>query len=171
MDYLITDLKQYIGSALIGVSEYQAVTVMVGLIALLILILPGRRTADRIFTACLILYLYMVFSTTVLIRAESGAHKAMLMPFWSYRKAITSSYFRYEVLENILLFVPAGLLLGILKGRPASILYLMLFSIAIEALQYSLRVGLCEFDDVFNNTLGSAIGYVAGWIISRITRR
>ncbi len=62
-------------------------------------------------------------------------------------------------------------LIGILKGRPASILYLMLFSIAIEALQYSLRVGLCEFDDVFNNTLGSAIGYGVGWIISRIMRR
>ncbi|WP_288535663.1 VanZ family protein [uncultured Ruminococcus sp.] len=35
-----------------------------------------------------------------------------------------------------------------------------MFSAAIEITQYFTGRGLCEFDDVFNNTLGACIGFI-----------
>ena len=35
----------------------------------------------------------------------------------------------------------------------------LLFSIVIEATQYFFRLSLCEFEDVFHNMLGTALGY------------
>lgn len=34
------------------------------------------------------------------------------------------------------------------------------FSVFIEATQYFTGRGLCEFDDVFHNTLGACIGFI-----------
>ena len=36
----------------------------------------------------------------------------------------------------------------------------IMFSAAIEITQYFTGRGLCEFDDVFNNTLGACIGFI-----------
>ena len=36
------------------------------------------------------------------------------------------------------------------------------FSSVIELSQLVLKRGLCEFDDVFHNTLGCAVGYGVG---------
>jgi glycopeptide antibiotics resistance protein len=35
-----------------------------------------------------------------------------------------------------------------------------MFSAAIEITQYFTGRGLCEFDDVFHNTLGACIGFI-----------
>ena len=42
-----------------------------------------------------------------------------------------------------------------------------MLSIGIEAVQYYSCRGLCEFDDVFNNTIGAALGYVLWNVLPR----
>ena len=63
---------------------------------------------------------------------------------------------------NIVGFVPLGFLLIAafqkLKWWQV-ILTGFLISLSIESIQYFFKLGVAEFDDIFNNTLGVAIGY------------
>ncbi len=62
---------------------------------------------------------------------------------------------------NVFLFLPFGFLLGFAAGRNflQSLLIGFLFSVCIEAAQYYFALGMCELDDVFHNSLGTALGY------------
>jgi glycopeptide antibiotics resistance protein len=44
-------------------------------------------------------------------------------------------------------------------------------SMSIEIMQLVLRRGLCEFDDVFHNTLGCLLGYWAVGLFARVVDR
>ena len=59
-----------------------------------------------------------------------------------------------NIIQNILLFIPLGFLIGGKRGIIAG----LLLSIGIELTQYIFRLGYCELDDVLNNTIGAAIG-------------
>ena len=59
-----------------------------------------------------------------------------------------------NIIQNILLFIPLGFLIGGKRGIVAGVL----LSIGIELTQYIFRLGYCELDDVLNNTIGAAIG-------------
>ena len=45
-----------------------------------------------------------------------------------------------------------------------------IFSSVIELSQLALKRGLCEFDDVFHNTLGCVIGYGVGMMMIGMVR-
>ena len=59
-----------------------------------------------------------------------------------------------NIIQNILLFIPLGFLIGGKRGIVAG----ALLSIGIELTQYIAVLGYCELDDVLNNTIGAAIG-------------
>ena len=59
-----------------------------------------------------------------------------------------------NIIQNILLFIPLGFLIGGKRGIIAGVL----LSIGIEPTQYIAVLGYCELDDVLNNTIGAAIG-------------
>ena len=59
-----------------------------------------------------------------------------------------------NIIQNILLFIPLGFLIGGKRGLVAG----ALLSIGIELTQYIFSLGYCELDDVLNNTIGAAIG-------------
>lgn len=59
-----------------------------------------------------------------------------------------------NIIQNILLFIPLGFLIGGKRGIIAGVL----LSIGIELTQYIAVLGSCELDDVLNNTIGTAIG-------------
>ncbi len=62
---------------------------------------------------------------------------------------------------NVFVFVPFGFMLPWAAKFKLwqTVLIGLSFTVSIETLQYFLGVGLCEFDDVFNNTLGTVLGY------------
>ena len=65
---------------------------------------------------------------------------------------------------NILLFVPFGYLLPSLfpsKRWWQVILLGLAFSLTIELLQLITRLGYADVDDLINNTLGAAIGFLS----------
>ena len=51
------------------------------------------------------------------------------------------------------------------KAAAVTVLICGLFSCAIEGIQFATGIGLCEADDVFNNTLGGLIGSAMGTMI------
>ena len=82
--------------------------------------------------------------------------------------------FAYNVLGNILWFLPLGLLLrglGPHLGWPKALLVGAGVSAAIEVTQLILGTGTCDVDDVALNALGCLLGWaLGGWIRRRFRR-
>ena len=84
-----------------------------------------------------------------------------------------------RVIANVVAFVPIGLLLGCAFGKRMKWWKVLLigggFSLLIETLQFVLKRGFAEFDDVFHNVLGCLIGwgvYVGvRWMVERRKKR
>lgn len=78
------------------------------------------------------------------------------------------------VIENVLLFIPFGLLLPFFfpKGWNWVIMVLgFVCSVAIESIQFYTGYGFCQLDDVVMNTLGTIIGYLLYASLYKITKR
>ena len=89
-------------------------------------------------------------------------------PFWSYKAIINGSgKALYEVLGNIILFIPIGGIAGLVLHLRLWQTVLMSFglSLAIESCQWLFWLGSFEIDDLLHNTLGAGIGAA---IINRI---
>ena len=129
-----------------------------GIPAILFFIESNKRKpkCNLFFTVCIVLILY-----STIIRGNVGDNpRVELTPFWSYLHF--SEYgIRYQIYMNIFLFIPFGFLLSWAKkwSMAKVVLTGCIFSILIEATQYIFCLGLSEFDDVFHNTLGTALGY------------
>ena len=97
--------------------------------------------------------------------------EAHLIPFWSYKQIIYNSEMRSEILKNIWMFIPLGTILYRIYPDKRIVLFSIILSITIEIIQYITGTGLCEFDDVISNGLGSWIGFVVGKLTVRIRLR
>ena len=118
-----------------------------------------------------LVYLFVVLWLTLIDR-QWGERRAMLTPFWELRELLTTNrklYWTQQIGCNILMLMPMGFLLPCLhqKFRKLRIIFFaaLAFSVFIEATQYFTGRGLCEFDDVFHNTLGACVGY---WIWKKL---
>ena len=112
----------------------------------------------------------------MIYRESSEANNSHFTPFWSYRNCFHKGEFHLdpEVALNILVFLPVGFLLA-QTFRGLSWWYALLIgcgiSFSIEVLQFFLKRGFSEFDDVFSNTLGCLIGLGAYKMIEYVVRR
>lgn len=110
-------------------------------------------------------YMFTILCATYLGR-EPSEPEAQWEIFWTLKKALKTGEWRYWyfIIGNILLFVPLGYLLcHIFNGKCYwvwSVLFCLLFSCIIEAVQYFTGTGLCEMDDIFHNTVGGIIGSI-----------
>ena len=153
-------------------------TLRCGLVALLVPILVTimarciKKQGVRRAMAAALLFLYAggIIWLTLVGRASEES-QINQTPFWSYALFADPQY-RWQIYLNILLFVLFGFLLPLVirRGFWAVVLIGLLFSIGIEATQYFFRLGFCEFDDVFHNTLGTALGYGYGQLLSFLER-
>lgn len=109
-------------------------------------------------------YVAFLLCMTVFFR-ESVEHRTFnLIPFWSYtaENADLQHSLYVEALMNVLMFVPFGLLAGCVFKRigwKKMLVASLCLSVLIETLQFILKRGFAEFDDVFHNTLGAVIGF------------
>lgn len=106
-------------------------------------------------TSILIPYIIFILGETLLFRLAGPEAKYHLDVFWSYRNIAIHAP---EILTNIILFIPLGLLLGKLCGWKV-ILIAAGISIVIESIQLIMHLGLFEIDDIIHNTIGAGIGY------------
>lgn len=71
------------------------------------------------------------------------------------------------VIENIIMFIPFGLVFPLL-GKKAKWICLplaILSSCALEGMQYITGRGYCQLDDVITNVIGAFIGYVVFMLV------
>lgn len=102
----------------------------------------------------LVLFKFSAHPLTVLSNYHSRSLN--LIPF-----AGTSFSNLYQIVENIIAFVPFGLLLSInLKATDLwrKLTYICALSVAVEITQYIFAIGNTDITDVITNTLGGLIG-------------
>ncbi|MCD8082316.1 MAG: VanZ family protein [Clostridiales bacterium] len=108
----------------------------------------GKREWREVVTRAILLsffftYITAIFFSTLLIRTPAAEPKAAWIPLWSWYEAIVNhrkSLF-YEIVLNILLFVPVGVLIRLLWGihwRHAFLIGLA-FSCFIEWMQLNIH--------------------------------
>jgi len=164
---------------------------VIGFALLLPLISRALSGRPKLFavTKYVILGVYMLayLYETVLFRAVKATRSIEPILLWSYRKAFTlaggltvsNPTMLVQILLNILLFIPLGYLLPFswpgLREKLISkkvVLIGMLCSGLTEITQLVFKIGLFEFDDILNNTVGCLLGCMLYELIQRrINRR
>ena len=113
------------------------------------------------------IYLYLIFiiCMTVVLRKNGGGAETEL--FWSYKRFFSSYKLRFEILNNIWLFIPLGASLYTVHKRKLVTIFPIIVSILIEISQFVFKVGLFEFDDVVSNSLGGFIGMAIALLLMK----
>lgn len=133
----------------------------------------SNKTAGEIALHICVLFLFAVYLTVLLQEAffsrPPGSRTSVdlkLFGTWGH-----SPQGNAYVIENVIMFIPWGLLLPALIrpfGRGAGawlcILSGLLASVSLETVQYLTQRGHCQLDDVVMNTLGT----LAGWVIFKL---
>ncbi len=114
--------------------------------------------------------IYVLFISAYYNRV-AGAVSYNLMPFRTigmYLRNYRSfglELWATNLLGNIIVFMPLGILPSIISKGLRSIfkilLLTMLLSLTVELLQLALRVGSFDIDDIILNTIGGGFGYIA----------
>lgn len=160
-DSLTTDIPDYIFQMILSIF-------CVGTVVFVVWkgVRKGMLYSSRLL---LVVYLTIVYCSTILFRNSNEAFRYDFHPFWSY-SAISdgSSILLAENIMNVIVFIPVGMLIGLGFSKwPCwkAIGLGCMFSISIEALQFAFKRGFCEVDDVIHNTIGCIIGYGIGKVI------
>ena len=122
----------------------------------------------------LMIHIVIVLYITLIDRIP-GERRHMLTPFWEIRNVINGterSFYAGQIIGNLLMLMPTGFLIPSIARNKTLRWYhvaftALFFSIFIEITQYITGRGLMEFDDVFNNTVGSLIGFAVYCVIKK----
>lgn len=175
----------------------QVISILCVIITMMVVVHWGKKRCIEIRFSIIVnimfgIYVFGNLYFTVLSRNAETSTRVYLIPFSSYERlfdlpiegissvrGFAAEFLKNSsplagVLLNILLYYPMGYLLSILfpKLKPKHVILIgCLCSIATEAIQYILKMGWCETDDVIHNTLGTAIGvWVWLWQSKRLNK-
>ena len=118
-----------------------------------------------------VLWLGLVYTSTVLSRTPSPDRSLALTPLWSYAQWLQGNevFLTYIVL-NILMLLPIGVSLYPIYGLRRTVLLGFAFSCFIESSQLLTGRGLFEIDDILHNALGVWLGCVARGAAGQVKR-
>lgn len=92
--------------------------------------------------------------------------------FITYREQIGIEAFIINVIGNVVAFMPFGFLIPMItKGKSGffkTSALCLLFTLMIESIQYIMRLGRFDVDDIIMNTAGGIAGYIIYAIWNRI---
>ncbi len=124
----------------------------------------------------LFVFVMIVLASTVFTRTPNGMHNYELIPFWSWAEAASGNLeYLKEIGLNMILFLPAGLLLPFVFHKKILIRYAVLLgasgSAIIECSQLIFCRGLFEWDDMIGNSIGTMIGcIISNQIVQKIQK-
>lgn len=135
----------------------------------------NEKLLKPIRTITFLIYIYMLLFVTVFRGGlyQNLVHSINLVPF---DELLTSSYyqlevlgtteavlmFSYNVLGNIIWFIPLGILLSTLFEKMnvwKTLMISFIVSLSIEILQYLFYTGVSDIDDLIFNIVGGICGY------------
>lgn len=160
---------------------YSFLTAILVLAIILSVLIILKKIKLRQAVAMVLLYtvIFVILESTVFSRELGVYYGYKPELFWSWRLAASgdAKYLEYIVL-NIILFIPAGILIPFAFSPLISLfmspLIGFLTSFSIELLQFYLKRGVFETDDIFNNTLGCILGTLVVdiiWLIIFIIKK
>lgn len=131
------------------------------------------KVRNTVILVALSLSVALILWVTVFSRIGNESRR-FYPPFSSYR-AIANGSGRalQEVIGNILLFVPVGVIAGLLfhlnPWQAGAVGFL--FSLVIESCQWFFWLGAFEIDDLLHNTMGAVCGCLIAQLIPQIQGR
>ena len=123
--------------------------------------IKGLHLYKMIAAYFLYIYFFMILFISLLSREPGSRTKASLMLFSTVSKDLYGNVF---VVENIIMFIPLGILLPLLNKRFRSWRLCLaagfLSSCMIEILQFFTQRGYFQTDDIITNSIGTVVGFV-----------
>ena len=135
-----------------------------------------RNGWRKIAKLLLIEYVFLIYCSTVIFRETNDTTKYKPTTIETYKEIIEKGSLRIdpEILMNVLVFVPLGLLVCSAFKSVKWWQTLMIgcgMSVSIEILQYVLKRGTTEIGDLLHNTLGCLIGIAFCKLISLVVNK
>lgn len=142
----------------------------------------GKPFEHKVSTFIFLYYSIVLFYITIYREGlfMNTSHRINLYPFQAlldsfhilaaYDMEKAYLFLVYNVLGNILWFVPFGYFIAFFNKKPSFLKVLFMsfgLSLLIETLQYFVYVGVSDIDDLIFNTIGGCLGYLAYRIIHR----
>lgn len=158
---------KYVIQDLLGTVKYAPYGILIGclLYSLLLIVRKKRGVSDRKkkTVAEMLFWIYVAVMVVItFLSREGGSASGMDLRIGS-SLGINSRNDAYAV-ENILLFIPYGFLLGWVWKKEKGFLNTLsagfLTSFGIESLQLISGRGVFQADDLITNTLGAVVGYM-----------
>lgn len=146
---------------------------LVGAVAFALFCHGKISRASCITSIVLAFYLSFVAEITIFSRIPFDYSQYEFELFWSYKAIADGSETLFaQIIWNIILFIPIGLmlmkLLAFKNKLVISIFCGFVMSAFIEVIQLISHRGLFEFDDIFHNTIGTVIGIGIYVLVSRL---
>lgn len=124
----------------------------------------SKKTNILLFLYIFTLTFLILFKLSLDIPSLVTTRSINLIPFY-YDKETT--FHLKEIIENILIFIPLGLLLKMKDLSPKKIFLLgFLLSFTYEFLQYIFSIGAADITDIIANTIGAILGSLVYSILS-----
>ena len=117
-------------------------------------------------------YCIFILCMTVWLR-ESNDYQIHRKIHWRHYRSITA-VLSPDVINNILIFIPLGLLVGLLSPRYTLVKVIVVgffVSETVECFQLIWNKGTFDVDDLLNNTVGAAIGGIIATVITWIREK
>ena len=163
----ITHLSHFIKEDMMEPLRYLIIACSIGMVFLMLLkmfsmIFPqGKNFHRKKYVWTLILIYAIVFINVGFFSREPGTRTDVslkLFETWG-NSMVAHAYF----VENIIMFIPYGVLLPVAFKRIRNILVCAgsacLTSCTLEVVQHITGRGYAQIDDVLTNTVGAALGY------------
>lgn len=124
------------------------------------------KTSLAIYVTFL-LWLVLFKTSTDLLGVLTGyqSRSLSLVPFAGYSPGNAR-----EMLDNLIVFIPLGLLLGVNYKQALlrrKLAFVFIFSLSAEIAQYAFAIGITDITDIILNTLGGLTGLAAYKLVSK----
>lgn len=111
-----------------------------------------------------VLYILVILYITVFSRTPGKVTDFNYEIFWSYKLALHNTGYLSQIILNIMMFMPLGIIWAGMVENYRCVFYLLIIflggalSCCAEYMQYYLQCGFSEIDDVISNVLGVILG-------------
>ena len=133
-----------------------------GSMILLLIIFSRRKWNQWIYYFCILTSIALIIYVTLGERTVRPQIHYQLELFWTVRAWMETgrSYYPLMIFQNMVLFMPFGcFVMGLGKWKWWQVILAgFLLSATVETTQLVCRIGLFEFDDMLNNTVGTGLG-------------
>ena len=145
------------------INPYLQVVILILFVALIVYSKCKKLKFKKGFALSIVVpYIAVIYSSLVLSRSVNADYQYCFELFWTVKMVASGrTEFLKEIIANIFMLFPVGLLLPVLltKNKRKTIPIGIGISASVELLQLVTKTGMCELDDLIYNTLGLLIGY------------